>query len=100
MSTLCLQRTDVHTILDEINMHKPESKKAPSLTPCFKYIVGEMVGVTGIEPVTPSMSTKSYISSILFQNTDFIMFNKDSAVTKIICVYTISTTKKVSGKHR
>ena len=28
------------------------------MTPCFKSILEEMVGVTGIEPVTPSMSTK------------------------------------------
>ena len=91
---------DIHTILDASDVHKHYSKKALNPALCFKFILKEMVGVTGIEPVTPSMSTKSYISSIFFQNTDFIMFNKDSAVTKIICVYTISTTKKVSGKHR
>ena len=45
-------------ILDEINMHESESKKAPNLTLCFKNLFKEMVGVTGIEPVTPSMSTK------------------------------------------
>ena len=58
MSTLCLQLVDIKTILDEINIHKPESKKAPNLTLCFKNILEKMVGVTGIEPVTPSMSTK------------------------------------------
>ena len=46
------------TILGEIKTHKPESKKGPKLTRCFKNILEEMVGVTGIEPVTPSMSTK------------------------------------------
>ena len=45
-------------ILDEIKTHKPESKKAPKLTLCIKILLEEMVGVTGIEPVTPSMSTK------------------------------------------
>ena len=58
MSTLCLQLAEIKTILDEINIYKPESKKAPNLTLCFKNPLGEMVGVTGIEPVTPSMSTK------------------------------------------
>ena len=58
MSTLCLQSVDIKTILDEITTHKPESKKTPKLTRCFKIILEEMVGVTGIEPVTPSMSTK------------------------------------------
>ena len=58
MSTLCLQLVDIKTILDEINIHKPESKKAPNLTLCFKKLLKKMVGVTGIEPVTPSMSTK------------------------------------------
>ena len=58
MSTLCLQQVDIKTILDEIKTHKPESKKAPKLTLCLKILLEEMVGVTGIEPVTPSMSTK------------------------------------------
>ena len=58
MSTLCLQLVDIKTILDEIKTHKPESKKAPKLTLCLKILLEEMVGVTGIEPVTPSMSTK------------------------------------------
>ena len=58
MPTLCLQLVDIKTILDEIKTHKPESKKAPKLTLCFKILLEEMVGVTGIEPVTPSMSTK------------------------------------------
>ncbi len=52
----CLR--DIKTILDEIKTHKPENKKAPNLTLCFKNLLEEMVGVTGIEPVTPSMSTK------------------------------------------
>ena len=60
LSMLGLQLVDIKTILDEINIHKPESKKAPNLTRCFKNILKEMVGVTGIEPVTPSMSTKCY----------------------------------------
>ena len=58
VSTLCLQLIDIHKILDEIKTHKPESKKAPNMTPCFKNLLEKMVGVTGIEPVTPSMSTK------------------------------------------
>ena len=58
VSTLCLQLIDIHKILDEIKTHKPESKKAPNMTPCFKNLLAKMVGVTGIEPVTPSMSTK------------------------------------------
>jgi len=32
------QLVDIKTILDEINVHKPESKKAPKLTLCFKNI--------------------------------------------------------------
>ena len=44
-------------ILDEIKTHKPECKKAPKLTLHFKNLLGKMVGLTGIEPVTPSMST-------------------------------------------
>ena len=31
---------------------------ASKLTRCFKNLMEKMVGVTGIEPVTPSMSTK------------------------------------------
>ena len=58
VSTLCLQLIDIHKILDEIKTHKPESEKAPNLTLCFKKLLRKMVGVTGIEPVTPSMSTK------------------------------------------
>ena len=58
VSTLCLQLLDIMTILGEIKTHKPESKKAQKMALCFKNILGEMVGVTGIEPVTPSMSTK------------------------------------------
>ena len=58
MSTLCLQQEDIKTILDEIKTHKPEGEKAPKLTLGFKILLEEMVGVTGIEPVTPSMSTK------------------------------------------
>ena len=49
---------DIHTILDAIDVHKHDSKKALHPALCFKFILKEMVGVTGIEPVTPSMSTK------------------------------------------
>jgi hypothetical protein len=58
VSTLCLQLVDIKTILDEIKTHKTESKKAPKMSLCLKNILEKMVGVTGIEPVTPSMSTK------------------------------------------
>ena len=34
------------------------SKESNIVRCCFKIILEEMVGVTGIEPVTPSMSTK------------------------------------------
>jgi len=59
-----------------------------------------MVGVTGIEPVTPSMSTKRCISDLFYQNTDFIIFDKNSTLTNAICVYTMSTTKRNSVEHR
>ena len=58
MFTLCLQLVNIVRILKEIKTHNLESKKAPKMTRCFKNLVEEMVGVTGIEPVTPSMSTK------------------------------------------
>jgi len=38
VSTPCLQLEDIKTILDEIDMPKPESKKAPKLALCFKNI--------------------------------------------------------------
>ena len=35
-----------------------QETSATKLTRCFKNLMEKMVGVTGIEPVTPSMSTK------------------------------------------
>ena len=59
-------------ILDEIKTHKPECKKAPKLTLHFKNLLGKMVGVTGIEPVTPTMSTKCSPAYKNIQNIVFI----------------------------
>ena len=42
--------------------NKPENKKAPKLMLCLKNILEKMVGVTRVEPVTPSMSTLQIIA--------------------------------------
>ena len=57
MSALCLQSADILMILGEIEMHKHDAEiRRISLYPCI-FLEKEMVGVTGIEPVTPTMST-------------------------------------------
>ena len=57
MSAPCLQSADILMILGEIEMHKQgATTRHIPLYSCI-FIEEEMVGVTGIEPVTPTMST-------------------------------------------
>ena len=57
MSALCLQSADILMILGEIEMHKHDAgMRHIHLFSCI-FLEDEMVGVTGIEPVTPTMST-------------------------------------------
>ena len=44
-------------ILGEIEMHKHDAGKRRILLYLSIFLEEEMVGVTGIEPVTPTMST-------------------------------------------
>ena len=57
VSTLCLQHIGISTILDETNIYKPDAKNRIKSMFLRNFIENEMVGVTGIEPVTPTMST-------------------------------------------
>ena len=55
MSALCLESADILMILAEIEMSKRDAKiRARNLYLCI-FLEKEMVGVTGIEPVTPTM---------------------------------------------
>ena len=57
MSALCLQSADILMILGGIEMHKQgATMRRITLYSCI-FLEKEMVGVTGIEPVTPTMST-------------------------------------------
>ena len=73
-------------------------QKAPKMALCFKNILGEMVGVTGIEPVTPSMSTKCYILQNYIQYIDFIILNRNLNIQNLTCVYTMSTPRRYLAK--
>ena len=57
MSALCLQSADILMILGEIEMHKCDAKMLHNPLYLRIFLKVEMVGVTGIEPVTPTMST-------------------------------------------
>ena len=57
MSALCLQSADILMILDKIEMHKHDAAMRHIKLYLFIFLEKEMVGVTGIEPVTPTMST-------------------------------------------
>ena len=57
MSAPCLQSADILGILGEIEMYKHDATmRHIPLYSCI-FLEKEMVGVTGIEPVTPTMST-------------------------------------------
>ena len=57
MSALCLQSEDILMILGEIEMHKHDAENRHNHLHSYIFLEEEMVGVTGIEPVTPTMST-------------------------------------------
>ena len=44
-------------ILGEIEMHKHDAENRHNHLHSYIFLEEEMVGVTGIEPVTPTMST-------------------------------------------
>ena len=49
--------TDYVMILDDTNQHKGVDKNNTKTMYFMIFLKDEMVGVTGIEPVTPTMST-------------------------------------------
>jgi hypothetical protein len=58
----------------------------------FKNLLKEMVGVTGIKPVTPSMSTKCSPAGIYIYITVFIILFIWLCECGSRCVYTMSTS--------
>ena len=57
MSALCLESTDILMILGEIETHKHDADMRHIFLYSYIFLEEEMVGVTGIEPVAPAMST-------------------------------------------
>ena len=57
MSALCLQSADILMILGEIEILKHDTEMVFIPLYLCDFLRKEMVGVTGIEPVTPTMST-------------------------------------------
>ena len=57
MSALYLQSADILMIFGEIEMHKRDARMLHNPLYSCIFMEEEMVGVTGIEPVTPTMST-------------------------------------------
>ena len=55
--TLSLQKSDKGMSLGDSKRHKPVPQVSFSILILCDFIENEMVGVTGIEPVTPTMST-------------------------------------------